>query len=248
MSMSDEQLLRYSRQIMLPAMDIEGQEKLLSANALIVGLGGLGSPAAMYLAAAGVGQLTLVDFDVVDLSNLQRQIAHTTHSIGQPKVESAQITIKALNPDTEVQAINDKLDESQLSQQVKQADVVLDCSDNFKTRFLLNALCVKHQVPLVSGAAIRMEAQLSVFDSRDPNNPCYHCLYGNMGEADLSCSENGVLSPLVGVIGSMQALEAIKVLSGMGEPLVGKLMLFDAMDSHWRTVKLKKDPNCSVCG
>lgn len=248
MSMSDEQLLRYSRQIMLPAMDIDGQERLLAAKALIIGLGGLGSPAAMYLAAAGVGGLTLVDFDVVDLSNLQRQIVHTTHSIGLPKVESAQATIQALNPDTQVHTINQKLDEQTLAQEVKAADVVLDCSDNFQTRFLLNALCVELQVPLVSGAAIRMEAQLSVFDSRDKSNPCYHCLYGNMGEADLSCSENGVLSPLVGVIGAMQALEAIKVLAQLGEPLVGKLMIFDAMDSSWRTIKLKKDPSCTVCG
>lgn len=246
--MNDEQLLRYSRQLMLPRFDVAGQEKLLQARVLIVGLGGLGCPAAMYLAAAGVGQLTLVDHDKVDLSNLQRQIAHTTASVGQFKVESAQATLLALNPTVRVSAIKQRLEGEALSALVGEHDVVLDCTDNFTTRFALNAACVRHKVPLVSGAAIRLEAQVSVFDPRRPESPCYRCLYGEDEEADMSCAQNGVIAPLVGIIGSLQALEAMKLIGGFGEPLTGKLLLLDAAWMQWRELKLKKNPECPVCG
>ncbi len=244
--MNDFQLLRYSRQIMLPQMGMEGQQRLLDSRVLIVGLGGLGSPVAMYLAAAGVGELVLLDYDKVDLSNLQRQIIHDTSSIGQPKVESAANAIAALNPECRVDAVNQLLDEAALTEQVARVDLVLDCCDNFQTRFTVNQACVEHRKPLVSGAAIRMEGQLALF-SGQPGDPCYHCLYGIEGELEETCSENGVLSPLVGVIGSMQAVEAIKVLAGFGQPLFGKLALFDAMRGDWRTLRLKTDPACSVC-
>ena len=245
--MNDDQLLRYSRQIMLPQIDITGQQLLLDSRVLIIGLGGLGAPVAMYLAAAGVGELVLVDFDKVDLTNLQRQIIHSTSSIGQPKVESAKQTIAGLNPECRVEAINQRLDEDELSRQVAKADLVVDCCDNFTTRFALNRASVKHQTPLVSGAAIRMDGQVSVFSGL-PGDPCYHCLYGSDGELDESCSENGVLSPLVGVIGSLQAVEALKVLTGAGRPLIGRLMIYDALRADWRTLTLKADPDCSVCG
>ncbi|MGD8909106.1 MAG: molybdopterin-synthase adenylyltransferase MoeB [Chromatiales bacterium] len=245
--MNDEQLLRYSRQIMLPAIGIEGQERLAAARALIIGLGGLGSPVAMYLAAAGVGTLVLVDFDRVDLTNLQRQVIHTTPRIGTPKVDSARQTLQALNPETRILTIDQALEGEALSEQVAQADVVIDGSDNFTTRFAVNASCRARRTPLVSGAAIRMEGQVSVFTGQ-PGTPCYHCLYPEEGQLDESCSANGVLAPLVGVIGSIQAIEAIKLLSGAGEPLVGRLLLFDALQMEWRMVKLKADPACPVCG
>ncbi|MGD9165038.1 MAG: molybdopterin-synthase adenylyltransferase MoeB, partial [Chromatiales bacterium] len=245
--MNDEQLLRYSRQIMLPAIGIEGQERLAAARALIIGLGGLGSPVAMYLAAAGVGTLVLVDFDRVDLTNLQRQVIHTTPRIGTPKVDSARQTLQALNPETRILTIDQALEGEALSEQVAQADVVIDGSDNFTTRFAVNASCRARRTPLVSGAAIRMEGQVSVFTGQ-PGTPCYHCLYPEEGQLDESCSANGVLAPLVGVIGSIQAIEAIKLLSGAGEPLVGRLLLFDALQMEWRSVKLKADPACPVCG
>jgi adenylyltransferase/sulfurtransferase len=244
--MNDDQLLRYSRQIMLPSIGIEGQEQLLKARALIVGLGGLGSPAAMYLAAAGVGTLQLADFDRVDLTNLQRQIVHTTERIGQLKVESARATLHALNPETRIEIHPDRLDESALNKLVKQVDIVLDGSDNFSTRFAVNQACHAHQTPLISAAAIRMEGQVSVFTGQ-PGTPCYHCLYPAEGEMDESCSANGVLSPLVGIIGSIQATEAIKVLTGAGQSLVGKLLLLDALQMEWRTLTLKQDPACPVC-
>jgi adenylyltransferase/sulfurtransferase len=245
--MNDQQLLRYSRQIMLPAIGIEGQERLAAARALIIGLGGLGSPVAMYLAAAGVGTLVLVDFDRVDLTNLQRQIIHTTPRIGIPKVDSAREALQALNPETQILTIDQALEGEALSEQVAQADVVIDGSDNFTTRFAVNAACRARRTPLVSGAAIRMEGQVSVFSGR-PGSPCYHCLYPDEGELDESCSANGVLAPLVGVIGSIQAIEAIKLLSGAGQPLTGRLLLFDALQMEWRSVKLKADPACPVCG
>lgn len=245
--MNDQQLLRYSRQIMLPDVDIEGQEKLLSASVLIVGLGGLGSPVAMYLAAAGVGHLILADFDTVDLSNLQRQIIHRTTSIGQAKVESALQTLRELNAEIKITCIAEQLDAATLAAQVAQVTVVVDCCDNFATRFALNAACVASKTPLVSGAAIRLEGQVSVFDSRNPDSPCYQCLYDADPEMDTSCAANGVLAPMVGVIGSLQALETLKIIVGFGVSLVGRVQLFDARANQWRELKLLKDSCCAVC-
>jgi len=245
--MNDDQLLRYSRQIMLPDLDIEGQEKLLGSHALIIGLGGLGSPVAMYLAAAGVGELTLVDFDAVDLTNLQRQIAHTSERIGVNKAQSAAQTLHALNPEIKVNLVNQLVGAEQLQQLVGGVNLVLDCTDNFTTRFAINAACVAARVPLVSGAAIRLEGQVTVFDSRQPDSPCYRCLYEESAD-DLTCAANGVLAPLVGVIGSLQALEALKLLGGFGQSLVGRLQLFDARTGQWREMKLPRDPECPVCG
>jgi len=244
--MDDEQLLRYSRQIMLPEIGFEGQQKLLASRVLIIGLGGLGSPAAMYLAAAGVGELVLVDFDQVDLSNLQRQIIHNSNSIGQPKVESARDTLANINPNCHIHCINQQLDGEALSAQVAKADLVVDASDNFATRFALNEASVATQTPLISGAAIRMEGQVSVFTGK-PGDPCYRCLYGDGIEVEQTCSENGVLSPVVGIIGSIQATEAIKVLTGAGTSLKGKLLILDALHMQWRSLKLSTDPNCPVC-
>lgn len=244
--MDDEQLLRYSRQIMLPQIDVDGQEKLLASRALIIGMGGLGSPLAMYLAAAGVGHLVLVDDDVVELSNLQRQIIHSTEDIGVSKVLSAKQTIQKLNPDIKVTCYEKRLVKQELSSEVSAADIVIDGTDNFSSRFTLNEQCVKNKTPLISGAAIRMEGQVSVFN-KTPNSPCYRCLYKDEGELDASCSNNGVLSPVVGIIGSVQATEAIKVLLNIGDSLDGKLLMFDAFQMEWRTLKLKKDPKCPVC-
>lgn len=244
--MNDQQLLRYSRQIMLPQIDAAGQEKLLASTALIIGMGGLGSPAAMYLAAAGVGELILVDFDQVELSNLQRQIIHRTADIGKPKVESAAEKLSQINPDIRLTRINQQLDAAQLTQYVRQADVVIDGSDNFATRFMVNQVCVENRTPLVSGAAIRMEGQLSVF-LNNGSGPCYRCLYREEGDEEMRCSENGVLAPVVGIIGSMQAVEAIKVLTGVGEVLNGRLLLLDAVTMDLRTLRFKKDTHCPVC-
>ncbi|MBU3070747.1 molybdopterin-synthase adenylyltransferase MoeB [Aestuariicella sp. G3-2] len=245
--MNDEQLLRYSRQIMLPQWDIGGQEKILNSRVLIVGLGGLGCPVAMYLAAAGVGQLVLADFDEVDLSNLQRQIAHGSADIGTLKAVSAQKTLKTLNDTVETVVITERLDEMRLHEEAKSADVVVDCSDNFSTRHAINRACVSSGTPLVSGAAIRFEGQVAVFDPRDEEAPCYRCLYAEESDENLSCSESGVISPLVGVIGSMQALETLKVLAQVGETLTGKLLMFDGLSADWRTLKLPRDPACPVC-
>ncbi len=244
--MDDDLLLRFSRQIMLPAIGIEGQEALLKSKVLIIGLGGLGSPVAMYLAAAGVGELVLVDFDTVDLTNLQRQIVHTTQDIGQKKVASAKETLLALNPECQITAIDRMLTSEELTDQATNADLIVDCSDNFTTRFAVNAASVASHTPLVSGAAIRMEGQVSVFTGQ-PGDPCYHCLYGSGSEADETCSENGVLAPVVGIIGCIQATEAIKLLTGAGTTLNGKLMLLDALHMQWRTIELKADPGCLVC-
>jgi len=246
--MNDEQLLRYSRQILLPQFDIAGQQKLLDAHVLIIGLGGLGSPVAMYLASAGVGELTLVDFDKVELSNLQRQIIHRTENINQPKVESARQNLLQLNPEIKINCVNSQLDETQLNEQVSQASVVVDATDNFDIRFAINKACVNNKKPLVSGAAIRMEGQVSVFDMRKPSSPCYRCLYDENGSVAETCSENGVMAPMVGIIGSIQAMETIKLISDMGETLTGKLLITDSMYQEWRSMKLKKDPNCPVCG
>jgi len=246
--MNDEQLLRYSRQILLPNFDEDKQQTLLDAHVVIMGLGGLGSPVAMYLAAAGVGKLSLVDFDQVDLSNLQRQIIHTTHSINQPKVESAARAIKNLNADTETICINQQLKQPQLEQLLSDADLLVDATDNFASRFLINRACYSTRTPLVSGAAIRMEGQVSVFDFQNDNSPCYRCLYDEDGEENTSCSENGVMAPMVGMIGSIQAMEAIKLLTGYGEALTGKLLICDAMYQDWRRMTFKKSAHCPVCG
>lgn len=245
--MNDEQLLRYNRHIMLDDFDVSGQERLLDARVMIVGLGGLGCPAAMYLASAGVGFLHLVDDDIVELSNLQRQIAHDSADLGRSKVDSAAATVRALNPDVEVLAEQLRLQGAALDERVAAVDVVVDASDNFTTRFALNEACYRAGKPLVSGAAIRSEGQLSVFDPRRDDSPCYRCLYQEGDDSQLSCSESGVLAPLVGVIGSLQAMEVIKLISGFGEPLVGKLLLVDGRTQEYRSLKLPRDPACPVC-
>jgi adenylyltransferase/sulfurtransferase len=245
--MNDHQLLRYSRQIMLPQIDIIGQKKLLAAHALIIGAGGLGSPAAMYLAAAGVGTISLYDDDTVDLSNLQRQIAHCTDDIGMDKVISTQQTLNKLNPACQVNAFKQRLAGEQLDLAVMAADVVLDCSDNFATRFAINSACVKQQKPLVSGAAIRFEGQVAVFTPRDNSSPCYNCLYQNDGEEAQNCATNGVISPITGIVGSIQALEAIKLIVGIGDTLTGRLLLIDGLTMEFNTLKLRKNPLCPTC-
>jgi adenylyltransferase/sulfurtransferase len=245
--MNDAQLLRYSRQIMLPGFGIEGQERLRGASVLVVGLGGLGSPAAMYLAAAGVGRLLLADFDAVDLSNLQRQILHTTDRIGSPKAESARLALAALNPDVELVTVKRSLSDETLPALLAEVDLVLDGSDNFATRFSVNAACTAAVKPLVSGAAIRMEGQVTAF-SGQPGGPCYQCLYPRDGALDETCTANGILAPVVGIIGSVQATEAIKILAGIGEPLYGRLLLLDAAAMEWRTLRLPADPACPICG
>lgn len=247
--MNDQDLLRYSRQIMLPAIDFEGQQTLLSAHVVILGLGGLGSPAALYLASAGVGQLTLCDFDHVDLSNLQRQILHNDNNIGQAKTDSAIESLSAINATINLNSINHKLDVQEMTSLFKNADLVLDCTDNFDTRFAINQASVASKTPLVSAAAIRFEGQITCFIPNDPKSPCYRCLYDDNGsDAAELCSENGVLAPVVGILGTMQALEAIKILCRVGESLSGRLMLFDAMTMEWRSLKIKPDPKCPVCG
>ncbi len=245
--MDDEQLLRYSRQIMLPQVGVEGQKRLRTSRALIIGMGGLGSPAAMYLAAAGVGQLVVVDFDRVDLTNLQRQVIHTTEDIGRSKVDSARERLLALNPDIEVRPIARRLEGDHLLEQVRTADVVVDASDNFAARFEINRACTRARRPLVSGAVIRMEGQVAVFRADHEASPCYRCLYQEGGELEERCSETGILAPLPGIIGSIQATEALKVLLGVGDPLVGKLLILDASTMEWRMVRLRKDPACPAC-
>jgi adenylyltransferase/sulfurtransferase len=246
--MNDNQLLRYSRQIMLPQCDIEGQQKLLNAKVLIIGAGGLGSPAAMYLAAAGVGHIGIADHDTVDLSNLQRQIAHCTDDIGVNKAISTAQTLSALNPDTSVHIIKQKLAGDELATEVRKADVVLDCSDNFTTRFAVNSACVKYKKPLVSGAAIHFEGQVSVFTPGTDNSPCYNCLYSNDGEELQNCATNGVISPVTGIVGSIQALEAIKLILGIGKTLTGRLLLLDGLSMEWNTMKFRKNSKCPTCG
>lgn len=246
--LTDDELLRYSRQILLPQIDIAGQLKLKGARVLIVGLGGLGSPAALYLAAAGVGELHLADFDAVDLSNLQRQVIHDQEQLGVSKVDSALKRLAALNPQISLVAHRAALDEDTLVATVAAVDVVLDCSDNFATRTAVNAACVAAGKPLVSGAAIRLQGQLAVFDPRRSDSPCYHCLFGHGDDSELTCSEAGVVGPLVGMIGCLQALETLKLLAGFGQPMVGRLLLVDALDSRFRELRIRRDPACSVCG
>lgn len=246
--MNDEQLLRYSRQIMLPEIDAEGQMRLAAATALIIGVGGLGSAASIYLAAGGVGHLILVDYDQVELSNLQRQILHRTADLGRLKVESAQEHLTALNPEIKLTLIDHALDDEELLERASQATVIIDASDNFKTRFALNAASVKTKTPLVFGAAIRFEAQTSVFNPLDETSPCYRCLYAEDADLDETCAANGVLAPLLGIIGSVQAVEAMKLIMGLGDTLQGKLLLLDALRMEWHTAMLPKDPECPVCG
>lgn len=250
--MNDDQLLRYSRQIMLPQFDIAGQERLLNSHAVIFGLGGLGSPVAMYLASAGVAQLTLVDFDNVDLSNIQRQILHGTADIGKEKTQSALETLLNINPEIHISLINKRVcketTENLFTKIIQQANVVIDATDNYDSRFLLNKLCVNSGTPLVSGAAIRMEGQVCVFLNDDQGGPCYRCLYRDEANNETeSCSESGILSPIVGIIGSIQAVEALKVLAQLGETLNNRVLLLDAMTMEWRSVKLNKDPACPIC-
>ncbi len=243
--MNDEQLLRYSRQILLPQIDIAGQEKLLNSKVLVVGLGGLGSPVAMYLAACGVGHLVLVDHDNVELSNLHRQIIHTTRSIGIPKVISAQHTISALNPDIQLIVYQHKIEN--ISRNITDVDVIVDCSDNFATRFALNQFSQQHKIALISGAALRFQGQLTTFLPSLSTSPCYHCLYPNIETEQENCNNSGIISPLVGVVGSLQAIETIKILLNIGANLCGKLMLFDGFTMQWRIVALTKDSSCPVC-
>jgi len=246
--MNDEQLLRYSRQIMLPQIDIAGQQKLLDAKVLIVGAGGLGSPASMYLAAAGVGQITVYDDDQVDLTNLQRQIAHSTGDIGVDKVISTRQTLEKINPGVKVSARKQRLAGKKLLEEVTNADVVLDCSDNFTTRFAINQACVDRQTPLVSGAAIRFEGHVSVFTPGLHDSPCYNCLYQSDGEEMQNCARNGVIAPITGIVGSIQALETIKLIVGAGMPLTGRLLLLDGLTMEWHSMRLKKNPSCPTCG
>ena len=246
--MDDSELLRYSRQIMLPEIDIEGQERLGSATVLVVGLGGLGSPVAMYLAAAGIGRLILNDFDAVDLSNLQRQIVHADASVGVPKIQSAARTLAALNPLVAVETIGERLSRGALEELLARVDLVLDASDNFATRYLVNDACWRAGKPLVSGAAIRWEGQVALFDPGRPESPCYRCLYPEGDDQALNCAENGVIAPLVGVVGAMQAMEAVKAITGVGEPLVGHVLYYDAKRADWRKFRLGKRAACPVCG
>jgi molybdopterin/thiamine biosynthesis adenylyltransferase len=246
--MNDNQLLRYSRHILLPQIGYEGQDKLVNSHALIVGAGGLGSPVALYLAAGGVGTLTICDFDVVDLTNLQRQVVHTESAVGINKAVSAQQTLATINPEASVHTVTKKSTAEEFSVLIKEADVVIDCSDNFATRYLLNRLCVQLKKPLVSGAAIGFEGQITVFDMRNDESPCYHCLFPDSGEdTEMRCADNGVFAPLVGMIGTTQAAEAMKLLMGIGDSLQGRLLLLDVLSMQWRDIKLSKDAECKVC-
>jgi molybdopterin/thiamine biosynthesis adenylyltransferase len=247
--LNDEQLLRYSRHILLPELGIEGQQMLLAAHVLVVGAGGLGSPVSLYLAASGVGRITLCDHDKVDLTNLQRQIVHHTDSIGTQKVESAQRTLARINPEVEVVALAERMQGSRLEEVVRQADIVVDATDNFATRHAINRACVQFRRPLVSGAGVRFDGQVAVFDLRRSESPCYNCLFPEDGDAEeMRCAVMGVFAPLVGIIGSIQAAEALKLIMGIGEPLQGRLLLLDALSMQIRTVKLSRDPACKVCG
>ncbi len=247
--MTDDDLLRYSRHLLLDEIGVEGQQRLLDAHAVIVGAGGLGSPVALYLASAGVGRLTLIDHDTVSLTNLQRQIAHDMASLDRPKVESAAARMAALNPGVRVRALARKADDALLDAELPAADVVIDCTDNFATRHLVNAACVRHAKPLVSGAAIGFDGQLSVYDIRSGTLPCYACLFPPEADfEDVACATMGVFAPLVGIVGSMQAAEALKLLLGIGEPLAGRLLMLDGQRMQCSEIAVQRDPQCSVCG
>ncbi|MGQ9862096.1 MAG: HesA/MoeB/ThiF family protein [Thiobacillaceae bacterium] len=247
--MDDAQLLRYSRHILLNEIGVEGQERLLASHALVIGAGGLGSPAALYLAAAGVGRITIADHDSVDLTNLQRQIAHDMNAVGINKARSAASRMQAMNPEVAVSPLACRLEGDALVEAVAAADVVLDCSDNFATRYAVNAACVAQGRPLVSGSAVRFDGQVSVFDLRQPSSPCYACLFPVEAETgEMRCAEFGVFAPLVGVVGSLQAAEALKLLMGIGQSLGGRLLLYDALEGRWREIRIMRDPHCPVCG
>ncbi|OGB01002.1 MAG: molybdopterin biosynthesis protein MoeB [Burkholderiales bacterium RIFCSPHIGHO2_12_FULL_69_20] len=247
--MNDDQLLRYSRHILLDEIGIEGQTRLLQSHALVIGAGGLGSPVALYLGTAGVGRLTLVDHDTVDVTNLQRQIAHNLSRVGSPKAESARSTINAINPDVQVIAVTQRADAPWLDAAVQGADVVIDCSDNFDTRHAVNAACVAHHKPLVSGAAIGFDGQVSVYDSRQAEAPCYACIFpAESTFEEVRCSTMGVFAPLVGIIGTVQAAEALKLLMGVGSSLAGRLQMLDARTMEWTEIRMARQPGCAVCG
>ena len=247
--MTDDQLLRYSRHILLDEVGIEGQERILAAHALIIGAGGLGSPAALYLGSAGVGHLTLVDHDVVDLTNLQRQIAHTQDRVGQPKVASAAQAVRAINPEAQVTSLQERADASLLDTLVPRATVVLDCSDNYTTRQAVNAACVRHGKPLVAGAVIRFDAQITVVDPRDATAPCYACIFDPQARfEEVACSTMGVFAPLVGVVGALQAAEALKLVAGVGHSLAGRLLMLDGRSMEWSSLRTARNPACPVCG
>ena len=247
--MNDNQLLRYSRHILLDELGIEGQQRLMAAHVLIVGAGGLGSPVLMYLGTAGVGRITVVDHDTVDLTNLQRQIAHTTARVGTPKVTSAAQTVAAINPEVAVVALQERAYAKRLDELVANVDLVLDCSDNFATRHAVNAACVKHRKPLVSGAAIGFDGQISVYDTRDEANPCYACIFPPEATfEEVRCATMGVFAPLVGIIGTVQAAEALKLLAGVGSSLAGRLQMLDARAMEWTEIRMARNPACSVCG
>ncbi len=247
-AMDDDQLLRYSRHILLPEFGIQGQQKILKSHALIIGAGGLGAPVCMYLAASGIGKITISDGDHVDLTNLQRQIVHFTQDIGKQKVLSAKETLKMLNPSTVVKAIPNRVNQTSIMELVEETDIVIDCSDNFQTRHNINKACVKLGKPLVSGAAIKFEGQISVFDNRVHDSPCYECLYPENGDfEETRCAVMGVFSPIVGIIGAIQALETLKTLAKVGSTMLGKLLLFNGLTSDWQTLNLHKDPKCKIC-
>ncbi len=245
--MNEAQTNRYSRHLLLPQIGPAGQGRLLGARVFIVGAGGLGSPLSMYLASTGVGHLVISDFDHVELSNLQRQILHGEADIGRDKVASARDTLQQLNPDVQVTTLNWGLDDEELIEQIRAADVVADATDNFETRFTLNRLCVREKTPLVSAAAVRFEGQVSVFDARNSDSPCYRCLYSDESNAGEACSQVGVLAPLLGILGSIQAAEVIKLITGTGDILTGRVLVLDALAMEWRSLRLRKDPACPVC-
>ena len=246
--MNDEQLQRYARHLLLDEIGIEGQRRILAAHALVIGAGGLGSPVALYLGTAGVGRMTVVDHDVVDLTNLQRQIAHNLSRVGQPKAESVRASVAAINPDVKLRALVRRADADVLDELVADADVVLDCSDNFDTRHAVNRACVRHRKPLVSGAAIGWDAQISVYDTRTVDAPCYACLFPpEAAHEDVACSTMGVFAPLVGIVGSVQAAEALKLLAGTGRPLAGRLLMLDARSMRWDEISLPRNAQCPVC-
>ena len=248
--MDDTTLLRYSRQIMLPELDIAGQKKLLNAKVLVLGMGGLGCPVALYLSATGIGELILADNDEVEISNLQRQIAHFQNSVGINKAKSVDATLTKLNPNQRTTLIEYRMNSSDLEQRLPSIDLVIDCTDNLESRYLVNEICWMHEKPLISGAAIRWEGHVSMFDGSVRDSPCYQCLYpedDNFNETNLNCSENGVVSPLVGIIGTTQAMEAIKVITGIGETLLGKVAYYDAKQTEWKKFSLPKSTNCPIC-